>query len=139
LVGRGLGKGDLTRAATAIEPDRRRVPFLRGAAGREALAIDVVEHDLRDPLPAGLARAFDTAATDPPYTLAGARLFLGRAAAALTGDGACYFSFTRWPAAQLADLQGVMLELGFALRAVHPRFNRYLGASVLGNLAPIFP
>jgi len=138
LVGRALGKGELTRGVTVIESDPRRVAFLRDAAAREGITINLVEHDLRDPLPDGLARAFDTAATDPPYTLAGARLFLGRAAAALTGDGACYFSFTRWPAAQLADLQGVMLELGFALRAVHPGFNRYLGASVLGNVGDLF-
>jgi hypothetical protein len=138
LVGRALGKGDLTRGVTAIESDPRRVAFLREAAAREALAIDVVEHDLRDPLPGGLARGFDTAATDPPYTLAGATLFLGRAAAALTGDGACFFSFTRWPGAQLAELQRVMLDLGFAVRAVHPGFNRYLGAGVLGNVGDLF-
>jgi predicted methyltransferase len=138
LVGGALGKGDLTRGVTAIESDPRRVAFLRAAAAREGIAIDVVEHDLREPLPAGLVRAFDTAATDPPYTLAGAELFLGRAAAALGGDGACYFSFTQWPAAQLAGLQRVMLALGFAVRAVHPGFNRYLGASVLGNVGDLF-
>src|SRR5205807_1115595 len=101
LVARALGKGDLTRGVTVIESDPRRVAFLREAAAREAIVIDVVEHDLRAPLPGELARAFDTAATDPPYTLAGATLFLGRAAAALTGDGTCFFSFTRWPPAQL--------------------------------------
>ncbi len=138
LVGRALGKGDLTRGVTVIESDPRRVAFLREAAAREEIALDLVEHDLRDPLPAALVRAFDTAATDPPYTLAGAKLFLGRAAAALTGDGICYFSFTRWPAVQLAELQRVMLELGFALRAAHPGFNRYLGASVLGNVGDLF-
>src|SRR5262249_21741025 len=47
-------------------------------------------------------------------------------------------SFTRWPAAQLAELQRVMLDLGFAVRAVHPGFNRYLGASVLGNVGDMF-
>src|SRR5262249_10127724 len=130
LVGRALGKGDLTRDVTAIESDPRRVAVRRAAAAREAIAIEVAEHDLRAPLPAGLERAFDTAATDPPYTLAGATLFLGRAAAALNGDGACFFSFTRWPAAQLAGLQRLILDLGFAVRAAHPGFNRYLGASV---------
>jgi N4-bis(aminopropyl)spermidine synthase len=138
LAGRALGKGDLTRGITVIESDPRRVAFLRDAAAREGIAIDAVEHDLREPLPARLAGAFDTAATDPPYTLGGAKLFLGRAAAALTGDGICFFSFTRWPAAQLAELQRVMLDLGFAVRAVHPGFNRYLGASVLGNVGDMF-
>jgi hypothetical protein len=138
LVGRALGRGDLTRGVSVIESDPRRVAFLRDAAARESIAIDVVAHDLRAPLPGALVGAFDTTATDPPYTLAGATLFLGRAAAALTGDGACYFSFTRWPAAQLAGLQRVMLDLGFAVRAGHPGFNRYLGASVLGNVGDLF-
>jgi len=138
MVGRALRKSDLTRGVTVIESDPRRVAFLRAAADREALAIDVVEHDLRAPLPATLAHAFDVVATDPPYTLAGAELFLGRAGEALRGDGACYFSFTRWPAAQLADLQRVILDLGFAVRAVHPDFNHYLGASVLGNVGDLF-
>jgi len=138
LVGRGLGKGDLTRGVTVIESDPRRVAFLRAAAASEAIEITAIEHDLRTPLPTELTGAFDVVATDPPYTLAGATLFLGRAAAALTGDGACHFSFTRWPAAQLADLQRVVLDLGFAIRAVHPGFNRYLGASVLGNVGDMF-
>jgi predicted methyltransferase len=138
LVGQALRKGDLTRGVTVIETDPRRVAFLQSAADRDGIAITVVRHDLREPLPASLVRGFDVVATDPPYTLAGARLFLSRAAEALSGDGACYFSFTRWPAAQLADLQRTMLDLGFAVRAVHPSFNRYLGASVLGNVGDLF-
>jgi hypothetical protein len=138
LVGRALRSGDLTRGVTVIESDPRRVAFLRAAAQSEAIAIDGIEHDLREPLPAALARAFDVVTTDPPYTLAGAKLFLGRAAEALTGDGACYFSFTRWPAPQLADLQRIILDLGFAVRTVHLGFNRYLGASVLGNVGDLF-
>jgi DNA-directed RNA polymerase subunit RPC12/RpoP len=133
-----LRKGDLTRGVTVIESDPRRIDFLRTAAEREAIAIDAVAHDLREPLPTALVRAFDTVTTDPPYTLAGAELFLGRASEALTGDGTCYFSFTRWPAPQLADLQRIILDLGFAVRAVHPGFNRYLGASVLGNVGDLF-
>jgi hypothetical protein len=96
LVGSALGKGDLTRGVTVIESDPRRVGFLREAAAREAIAIEVVEHDLRYPLPDGLAGAFDTVATDPPYTLAGAILFLGRAAAALASCSAsCSISALR--------------------------------------------
>jgi hypothetical protein len=122
---------------SVIESDPRRVAFLRAVAAREQIAVDVIEHDLRAPLPATLRRHFDVLATDPPYTLPGARLFLGRGAEALRGDGACYFSFTQWPATQLAELQQLFLDLGFAIRAVHPGFNRYLGAGVLGNVGDL--
>ena len=142
LVGRALRQGDVTRdvtrGVTVIESDPRRVGFLRDAASGEQIAVDVVAHDLREPLPASLARGFDVVATDPPYTLAGARLFLGRGAEGLVGDGACYLSFTRWPAAELAELQRIILDLGFAIRAVHPGFNHYLGAGVLGGVGDLF-
>jgi len=138
LVGRAMRQGDMTRGVSVIESDPRRVSFLRAAAASEEIAIDAIEHDLRAPLPAALKRHFDVLATDPPYTLAGARLFLGRGAEALRGDGACYFSFTQWPATQLAELQRLFLDLGFAIRAVHPGFNRYLGAGVLGNVGDLF-
>ncbi|HEX4556071.1 MAG TPA: bis-aminopropyl spermidine synthase family protein, partial [Xanthobacteraceae bacterium] len=137
LAGRALRQGDLTRGVTVIESDPRRVDFLRAAAASEEIAIEVVAHDLRDPLPAQLARAFDVVATDPPYTLGGAKLFLGRGAEALTGDGACYFSFTQWPPPQLAELQRLFLDLGFVVRALHQGFNRYLGAGVLGNVGDL--
>src|SRR5215510_2669746 len=43
LVGRALGKGDLTRGVTVIESDPRRVAFLRDAAAREAILLRLVE------------------------------------------------------------------------------------------------
>ena len=139
LLGRALRQDDLTRGVTVIDADERRIAFLREAAAREQLALDVVHHDLRHPLPAGLLRAFDTIETDPPYTLEGARLFLARGCEALTtqADGHCFFSFTHWPASQMLELQKVFTELGLAVRAVWPNFNRYAGASMLGNLGQL--
>ena len=144
LLGRALRqndliKGDLTRAVTVIDADERRISFLRDTAAREQLSIEVVHHDLRRPLPAGLLRAFDVIETDPPYTLEGARLFLGRGGEALTteADGHCFFSFPHWPASQMLELQKVFTELGLAVRAVWPNFNRYAGASMLGNLGQL--
>jgi len=69
LAGRALRGADLTRGVTVVESDPRRVAFLRAAAASEEIAIEVVEHDLRHPLPSRLARALDVVATDPPYTL----------------------------------------------------------------------
>lgn len=139
LLGRALGKGDLTAGVTVVDADERRISFLRDAAAREQLALEVVHHDLRHQLPAGLRRAFDTIETDPPYTLEGARLFLARGCEALTAaaDGHCFFSFTHWPASQMLELQKVFTGLDLAVRAVWPNFNRYAGASMLGNLGQL--
>ena len=144
LLGRALRqndliKGDLTRAVTVVDADERRISFLRDTAAREQLSIEVVHHDLRRPLPAGLLRSFDMIETDPPYTLEGARLFLGRGCEALAteADGHCFFSFPHWPASQMLELQKVFTELGLAVRAVWPNFNRYAGASMLGNLGQL--
>jgi len=139
LLGRALRQGDLTRGVTVVDADERRIAFLRDTAAREQLTLDVVHHDLRRPLPAGLLRSFDTIETDPPYTLEGARLFLARGCEALASeaDGHCFFSFTHWPASQMLELQKVFTELGLAVRAVWPNFNRYAGASMLGNLGQL--
>ena len=131
LLGRALRQGDLTRGVTVIDADERRLSFLRDAAAREQLPLEVVHHDLRRPLPAALRRSFDVIETDPPYTLEGARLFLARGCEALTTetDGHCFLSFAHWPASQMLDLQKAFIELGLAVRAVWPNFNRYSGAA----------
>lgn len=144
LLGRALrqndpANADLTRGVTVVDADERRLTFLKETAVREHLALETVHHDLRRPLPAGLLRAFDVIETDPPYTLEGARLFLARGCEALAAgaDGHCFFSFTHWPASQMLELQKVFTELGLAVRAIWPNFNRYAGASMLGNLGQL--
>jgi predicted methyltransferase len=139
LLGRALRQGDLTRGVTVVDADERRLSFLKEAAASEQLALETVHHDLRRPLPAGLLRAFDVIETDPPYTLEGARLFLARGCEALAAgaDGHCFFSFTHWPASRMLELQKVFTELGLAVRAIWPNFNRYAGASMLGNLGQL--
>lgn len=139
LVGRALARGDLTRGVVALDVDERWLSFLREAAGAEGLALDVVRHDLRHRLPDSLQGSFNVVETDPPYTLEGARLFLGRAAEAMarTAGGQCFLSFAQWPAVQQLQLQEVFLDLGFAAQAVRPGFNRYSGAAVLGNVSQL--
>jgi hypothetical protein len=99
----------------------------------------VVHHDLRQPLPDALRRSFDTIETDPPYTLDGARLFLTRGCEALAPDasGLCFLSFAQWPARQMLQLQQVFSTLGLAVHSVRPNFNKYAGATVLGNVGQL--
>lgn len=104
------------------------------------LDITLIEHDLREPLPAGLVGSFDVACTDPPYTVYGASLFLSRAVSALRqGPGQhVFFSFgARRPAEMLAT-QRLIAGLGLVVRSLTPNFNSYLGAGILGGSSHLY-
>jgi N4-bis(aminopropyl)spermidine synthase len=159
LVGRRvlvLGDDDLT--SLAIERVVRRV----GSAASIALlaVVDVDEalievvrrelagapfptlaevHDLRRPLPASLRGGFDTVVTDPPYTTAGASLFLSRAAEALDVQGGdVFFSYgSRRPGAAHLVQQAIW-QTGFAIVRLLRDFNEYVGAGVLGGTSSLY-
>ena len=159
LVGRRillLGDDDLTSVAirlfverfgsettvpqlTVLDVDRAVVDFIRRELLHAPFPSDCVEHDIREPLPLALRRAFDTVVTDPPYTTAGARLFLSRAAEALAGPGALAFlSFgSRRPGVSFA-LQRAITESGFVIRSLARDFNDYVGAGVLGGTSHLY-
>ena len=132
------GKGDdgiRTRRLTVIDVDERFLAHIVAAGKEFGFSVEVVKHDLREPLPEDLKAASDTVETDPPYTLAGLQLFLSRALQALRpGSGRDVFlSFApRDPASQRALLE-VCVDLGLAPYSVTPDFNRYVGAGTLGG------
>ena len=98
----------------------------------------LVQHDLRRPLPGRLRRAYDTVVTDPPYTVAGATLFLSRAAEALDGGGDVFLSFgSRRPDASF-HLQQAIGRMGFAVVRLLRDFNEYVGAGVLGGTSSLY-
>jgi predicted methyltransferase len=159
LVGRRilmLGDDDLTSVAlrlfverfgsettvahlTVLDVDPALVGFVAAELRGAPFPSDWLEHDLREPLPAGLRGGFDTVVTDPPYTIAAARLFLSRAAEALAGSGGSLFlSFgSRRPGASFA-LQRAITESGFAIRSLVRDFNEYVGAGVLGGTSHLY-
>ncbi|HET9896022.1 MAG TPA: bis-aminopropyl spermidine synthase family protein [Streptosporangiaceae bacterium] len=131
----------LTGAAasvTVIDTD----PAVLGWIGSQTPGggIRLVEHDLRQPLPAGLAGAFDVVCTDPPYTVAGAALFLSRAVSALRPQpgGQVFFSFgARRPDETLAT-QRLIASLGLVVRSLTPNFNSYVGAGILAGTSHLY-
>lgn len=159
LVGRRillLGDDDLTSVAirlfverfgsdttitqlTVVDVDPALVDFVRNDLRDAPFPSECVAHDLREPLPPTLRRAFDTVVTDPPYTTAAGRLFLSRAADALAGPGGRLFlSFgSRRPGVSFA-LQRAIAESGFAIRELVRDFNTYLGAGVLGGTSHLY-
>jgi N4-bis(aminopropyl)spermidine synthase len=115
--------------------DGRLLEFVASELADAPFPFACVEWDLREPRPG----RFDTVMTDPPYTAAGARLFLTRAVECLAGPGSqIFFSFgSRRPGAQV-DLQRAVLEAGLEIRSLTRDFNDYLGAGVLGGTSHLY-
>ena len=122
-----------------MDVDPALVAFLERELAGAAFPASCIEHDLRQPLPTELVGAFDTVVTDPPYTTAGASLFLSRAAEALDGGvGDVFLSFgSRRPGAAM-QLQRAIAELGFVIQNIARDFNEYVGAGVLGGTSHLY-
>jgi predicted methyltransferase len=136
LFDKSMLGGSLRHPITVVELDLARVAFLRARAQAESLPIEVISYDLRDPLPRAMQGVFDVAETDPPYTLEGARLFLLRARQALHDEGGTlgFLSYAQQSGLEQYALNQVLHETGFATTAMHPNFNMYQGAAILGSI-----
>ena len=134
------GHPAMVRRLTVVDADEAVLDWAGAqvaAAGGDA---ELVRHDLREPLPAGLAGGFDVVLTDPPYTVAGADLFLSRAVSALDPAPGrhVFFSFgARRPAETLA-VQRSIAAMGLAVRSLTAGFNEYLGAGVLAGASNLY-
>lgn len=137
VVGR-FGSRKTIANMTVADVDERVVAFARTRLARARFPLACLHHDLRDPLPAALHGAFDTVLTDPPYTLAGARLFVSRAAEAVREGGYVFLSFgSRRPHTTFL-LQQDIVRMGFAIESLVPDFNRYVGAGILGGSSSLY-
>jgi predicted methyltransferase len=136
---RRFGSAATIAGLTVLDADPAIVDFARRRLAHAPFAVDVVEHDLRAALPERLLSRFDTVVTDPPYTIAGARLFLSRAAQALAGPGCDVFlSFgSRRPGSALA-VQRLIDDHGFAIHSLVRNFNEYVGAGVIGGTSHLY-
>jgi predicted methyltransferase len=120
---------------TVVDVDERLLAFIERELEDAPFPFRCVLHDLREPLEV----VADTIATDPPYTAAGARLFLTRAAQAAAGSGADVFlSFgSRRPGVQF-EVQRTIAALGLEIRSLRRDFNEYVGAGVLGGTSHLY-
>jgi N4-bis(aminopropyl)spermidine synthase len=134
------GHPETIRRLAVADTDPDVLAWIGKEAGRAGVRVDLIEHDLRRPLPAGLAGGFDVVMTDPPYTVAGAELFLSRAVAALAPQPGrhVFFSFGARRPDQTAAVQLAIARMGLAVRSLTPNFNEYLGAGVLGGTSHLY-
>jgi N4-bis(aminopropyl)spermidine synthase len=136
LTGSAAGLGRLT----VIDADPAVLSWTAEQTTGTGVTVQLVEHDLRLPLPAALAAAFDVACTDPPYTVPGAELFLSRAVSALTArpGNDVFFSFGPRRPAELLATQRLIAQLGLVVRSLTPNFNEYLGAGILAGTSHLY-
>ncbi|MEO8285850.1 MAG: bis-aminopropyl spermidine synthase family protein [Chloroflexota bacterium] len=140
LAGKALSpNGKLARRVVAVETDNRILTHLRDIAVAEGLLIGLVKHDLRRPLPEDLQGEFDTVSTDPPYTIAGLKLFLSRAIEAINDEGGrIYLHFGHRPPEEQVEVQHAIAEMGLVIEQLVPNFNEYVGAGVLAGVSDLY-
>ncbi|CAM3405962.1 bis-aminopropyl spermidine synthase family protein [Stackebrandtia soli] len=129
-----------TPSITVVDVDTDVLAFIAEQARTLGVHIDTVEHDLVKPLPEALLGAFELVFTDPPYTIAGAELFLSRAASALAPQIGHHilFAFGARRPSETVAVQRIIGELGLAVRSLQPNFNDYVGAGILGGTSHMY-
>jgi predicted methyltransferase/DNA-directed RNA polymerase subunit RPC12/RpoP len=134
VAGELLGR-PLVEHLTVVEVSTPLVEFLRQWHGDQPFTVDVVPHDLRDPLPDEHRGRSAVAVTDPPYTPEGARLFLSRAAEGLRNGpgGAVGFSFGPKGPDEWLAVQRIVTDLGLAVQGMWRDLSEYHGAGVIGG------
>lgn len=132
--------GDAIRELTVVDLDAAVLAYLGRQLEDAPFPIRLIEHDLRRPLPPRLVAHFDTVFTDPPYTAAGAEVFLSRAASALAPEpgGNVFLAYGPKPPAEALRLQRAVAGMGFVVRRMAPNFNEYLHAGILGGVSHLY-
>ncbi len=145
-----LGDDDLTSAAvqlagagrkiTVLDTDPEILGILTRHAAQSAWDHDVIEHDLREPVPKRLKSRFGAVFTDPPYAVEGFQLFVSRAVEMLKPDGRLYVCFGQSRRASERGLhkQRVLCDAGLLIECVWEDFNEYRGAESIGSRSALW-
>ncbi len=139
VAARAAGAAAIRRLAV-VDTDADVLAWIDQHVAGTGTAVETVRHDLRRPLPAALAAGFDVVLTDPPYTVAGAELFLSRAVAALVPQPGrhIFFSFGARRPDETVAVQRAMAEMGLVIKSLAAGFNTYLGAGVLAGTSNLY-
>jgi N4-bis(aminopropyl)spermidine synthase len=134
------GSPAMIRELTVVDTDQDILDWTGEQTADTGVSIRLVRHDLREPLPAALLASCDVVATDPPYTVTGAELFLSRAVSALAPAPGrhVFFSFGARRPDQTVAVQRSIAAMGLAVRSLTAGFNEYLGAGVLGGTSNLY-
>jgi len=114
----------MPRRITVLEIDKRLTSFIRDIAGGR---VEVMEYDVRKPLPQDLMGSFDVFFTDPTESLEGFKLFSLRGMLSLRNESSGYFGLTRVEASlnKWYEIQRFIHECGFVITDIIDDFNHY--------------
>lgn len=140
LVTERLGRPAALRGLLVVDVDAAVIEFVARVLERSRFPVEARVHDLRAPLPSDLAGSADTVFTDPPYTNAGARLFLSRAASVVGGKPGrdVFLAFGACRPDDALALQRAIAAMGFVVRRLAPNFNEYVGGGVRAGTSHLY-
>lgn len=120
-----------------FDVDTRFIQYINDTAKEYDLPVECVELDLKEPLPLRYTNVFDCFFTDPPYTVDGMALFLSRGISGLKKERGLkvFLSFGQKPIEETFVMQETILTHGLALMEIRSGYNKYEGASLLGNIS----
>lgn len=124
-----LGLSRLPKSISVVEIDDRLTDFIRETGEKHNFSVEVVDLDLRLPLPDRYVGTYDTFFTDPPETISAADAFVGRGIASLRKPGSAgYFGFTRREASlgKWFELQRLLLGYGVVITDIIHNFSEYV-------------
>jgi N4-bis(aminopropyl)spermidine synthase len=100
--------------------------------------IETIQYDVRHDFPLELTDSFKTVLTDPAYTENGVTLFSYRCIQACQKGGTLLLSMPMFSPNILRNIQLNLLQMGWAISGILPRFNEYVGASVHAHGSCLF-
>ncbi len=116
------------REVTVLDADPQVRSIIKETALQYNLPVHVRCYDVRDPLPRKFLNGYDIVFTDPPYTLAGIKVFLTRARLAMASDTSicafCYSDLDIDP----EPVESLLSSLSFRIQKQYPQFCYYLPA-----------
>ncbi|OGM11032.1 hypothetical protein A2Z22_04175 [Candidatus Woesebacteria bacterium RBG_16_34_12] len=148
-----LGDDDFTSMACAmfgsagniqiLDIDGRILNSIKNVSRQNKLEIQLEKYDAKFDLAKKYKKRFDIVFTDPPYTENGVNLFLSRSIQALNPNNLSariYLCFGGSDRAKerFLPIYKIIYESGLMLRWVFDKFNRYRGASEIGNTSSLF-
>ncbi len=137
-----LGYLQCAKKIFVVDIDSRVLEYINSFTQKNNLS-DVLNTqlwDIRTSFPKKWWHCFNTFEMDPPYTVVGFKLFVDQALTLLDPmkGGRGYISFGVKSPHETWACQQHLLEAGFSIEEFHPAFNRYHGATILGNTSNLY-